>query len=111
MILPVGAYTDIVFLSSDPPDIRHGKKQDSPLGFKNESCRVITPARHGLVVDAIFMSNGELIPGSLKSLLQSLSCERLQKIVNSIDFKGADCILIVGCCKDDLRKTHLRDRG
>src|SRR5262249_1660169 len=93
----------------DPVNLIHAQKENAPARLAHQSFERLRPGfeigqqRGQFLVSRPSSLTGDLMFGSLQSLVEPLAVERLEQVIERVDFKGAQRILIVGRDEDDHR--------
>src|SRR6185312_10778635 len=94
--LGLGTDANVVFLGADPADVGDVKEEDAAAGLEDDAFGVGAVRCIGGAIRRVGLGRGlDLLAGALDGGVQTLGGERLQKIVDRVDFKGANGVTVV----------------
>src|ERR1700693_6415916 len=90
-----------------PIDLSPPQESDPASGADDQPLWFIVPVleileqRHQAFVTSMLASPGNFCFGTLNRLAKALTVERFQQVVEGMHLESLDCVLIVGCYKND----------
>src|SRR5260370_33931079 len=105
--LVLGADAHVVFLGADPTNVRYGKEDDSSARLEDDASGVVTTGlTSSTVAGRVLVAEENLLAGTFDGRGEPLLREWFQQIVHGVDSEGAEGVLIVRGCEDNMRFLH-----
>src|SRR5258708_5635485 len=107
-----GTYAHVVLLCANPADIRHRKEQYATARLKNKArcIRAVFPISAVAVVCRA-SCHENLIAHSLNGRMKALGGKWLEQVIDRMNFKRPQCVVVISRCKDDFWHDNVAVAG